>query len=110
MAGDTNDSNDISIKQCAICNNDFDGDDIIGCDGECHNCFHTKCVAIKAKEFKVIQDCAGLKFYCENCRADKSIGLKDVQILIDNALKKYEQQIVEYKKFVKQLCSKQRCL
>ena len=54
-------------ERCGKCKININANDnIIVCAGKCDN-FHKKCAGITSKDFTLIQNCKGLKWFCENC-------------------------------------------
>ncbi|KAK9880888.1 hypothetical protein WA026_013215 [Henosepilachna vigintioctopunctata] len=69
-------------EKCVKCLIEFNGDKAIGCEGKCKWWFHLKCSELNNKDFNVIKNCEGVKWFCETCCSEKEV--------IDNILKALE--------------------
>ncbi|GLV46620.1 hypothetical protein CBL_20899 [Carabus blaptoides fortunei] len=82
---------------CIKCKITFNADKIIGCEGQCKGWFHLKCANIKEKEYSVISNCKGVKWYCEICdNDDEPVAMKVLENM-NEAIMALKQEITELK-------------
>lgn len=65
-------------RECCKCKIEFNGENIIGCEGDCRGWFHLKCVSISEKQYSVIKACVGLKWFYETCYSESEVKCDNI--------------------------------
>lgn len=55
------------VGLCDKCSTDVKQENSLKCEGICNKIFHNKCMNITSRDFQIIQNIQGLKWYCESC-------------------------------------------
>lgn len=56
------------MDNCGKCKSKIkEGENILNCSGKCKHNYHAKCVNISTKEIQLIENCTGIKWFCEDC-------------------------------------------
>lgn len=66
------DSEDVP-ESCSLCEKEFNGDKVIGCEGKCAEWFHIECAGLTHKQYSVIMTCKTVKWFCERCFIDSEV-------------------------------------
>ncbi|KAK9872646.1 hypothetical protein WA026_018780 [Henosepilachna vigintioctopunctata] len=66
-------------EKCGKCLIELNGDKTIGCEGKCKKWVHLKCSELNNKDFNVMKNCKGVKWFCETCYSESEV--------MDNILK-----------------------
>lgn len=98
--------NEVDAKNCGKCREDFKEDKIIGCEGKCNQWFHIKCVKVKDKQFAVLKEFKGVKWYCEQCYVECEVINKVLTFLdskLNTVMQGFNNEVASIKEMVKEI-------
>lgn len=77
---------------------------IINCSGDCNMIYHLKCVKIQSTDYDVVQNCRGIKWFCDTCieTLERVWGLKKD---ISNLQKQVSSELIELKSMINKIHS-----
>lgn len=80
----------MDTEYCSTCSGKIKPDTAIQCSGNCEKFFHLKCLDISMKDAQVIQNTAGIRWFCESCNT------------VVNFMLEFKKDITEFKNSVLQ--------